>query len=202
MNDQGPIVLADYGQFLQDLKKRIRNAQVRAMLSVNRELVLLYWEIGRLILERQKNEGWGAKIIDRMSYDLKQSFPEMQGFSPRNLKYMGKFSNAWPSVGLVQRTVALIPCRSNITFWTNLPTPRFIINKLSTKPNPPSLEHLQFVLVHRQCGNVVERDLIDVQFLALLFGEVGEAQVLGLDGLADDLPHGARIAKIPVAELV
>ncbi|MBL7794039.1 MAG: hypothetical protein JNK77_17050, partial [Saprospiraceae bacterium] len=75
------------------------------------------------ILERQRNEGWGAKIIDRMSYDLKQAFPEMQGFSPRNLKYMRKFAEAWPDPELVQRSVALIPWRSNITLLDKLSAP-------------------------------------------------------------------------------
>jgi predicted nuclease of restriction endonuclease-like (RecB) superfamily len=77
--------------------------------------VQLYWEIGNAILTRQQNEGWGTKVIDRMSYDLKTAFPDMRGFSPRNLKYMRKFSEAWPDKEIVQRTVAQIPWRSNIT---------------------------------------------------------------------------------------
>jgi len=63
---------------------------------VNTELVLLYWTIGRDILLRQEKERWGAKVIDRLSADLKRSFPEMKGFSPRNLKYMRTFADAWP----------------------------------------------------------------------------------------------------------
>ena len=68
-----------YEPFLKDLKDRIRTAQVRAALAVNRELVLLYWSIGRDILARQKQHGWGAKIIDRLAADLRKAFPEMTG---------------------------------------------------------------------------------------------------------------------------
>ena len=85
-----------YDSFLQELKDRIRSAQIRAALSVNRELVVLYWSIGRDILIRQKNEGWGAKIIDRLSEDLAKAFPEMRGFRARNLKYMRAFAEAYP----------------------------------------------------------------------------------------------------------
>jgi predicted nuclease of restriction endonuclease-like (RecB) superfamily len=85
---QNSLLPSDYGHLLQSLKERIRSAQLRASLAVNRELVLLYWQIGRDILNRQTQEGWGAKVIERLSQDLKQAFPDMKGFSPRNLKYM------------------------------------------------------------------------------------------------------------------
>jgi predicted nuclease of restriction endonuclease-like (RecB) superfamily len=77
-----------YGQFLAELKSRIQATQLRASLAVNRELVLLYWQIGRDILDRQEREKWGARVIDRLAADLKRSFPDMKGFSPRNLKYI------------------------------------------------------------------------------------------------------------------
>lgn len=75
-----------YKEFLEDIKKRIREAQGKASLSVNKELILLYWSIGKSILEKQTNEGWGAKIIDRMAKDLASGFPGVSGFSVRNLK--------------------------------------------------------------------------------------------------------------------
>src|SRR5690349_14972304 len=78
----------NYPALLQVLKQRIRESQLRASVAVNRELVLLYWRIGRDILVRQERERWGAKVIDRLAADLKKAFPEMKGFSPRNLKYM------------------------------------------------------------------------------------------------------------------
>lgn len=94
------------------------------MLSANAALILLYWEIGRSILQRQQSEGWGAKIIDRLSHDLKTAFPDMSGFSPRNLKYMRKFAEVWPDKEIVQRTVAQIPWRSNLTLLDKLDDPK------------------------------------------------------------------------------
>ena len=87
-------------------------------------MIMLYWVIGSAILERQKNEGWGAKVIDRMSFDLRNEFPDMRGFSPRNLKYMRRFAEEWQDKELVQRTVALIPWRSNITLLDKLKDPK------------------------------------------------------------------------------
>src|ERR1051325_5111185 len=84
-----------YAQFLADLKGRIQAAQLRASVAVNRELVLLYWQIGRDILDRQQRESWGTKVIDRLATDLKREFPDMKGFSPRNLKYMRRFAEVW-----------------------------------------------------------------------------------------------------------
>lgn len=104
-----------YHNFISEIKEKIRKTRIQALISANTEMIILYWDIGKLILEQQKEQGWGAKIIDRMSYDLKQEFPDMQGFSPRNLKYMRKFAEAYPDIEIVQRTVALISWRSNIT---------------------------------------------------------------------------------------
>jgi predicted nuclease of restriction endonuclease-like (RecB) superfamily len=98
-----------YAELLAQLKQRIREAQVRASVSVNRELVLLYWEIGREILRRQAAEGWGAKVIERLADDLRAEFPEMTGLSGRNLKYMRKFATAYPNGQIVQQLAALIP---------------------------------------------------------------------------------------------
>ena len=78
-----PDLPTNYSEFLKEIKERIQTAQVRASLAVNRELVTLYWEIGRSIVERQEKEGWGAKVIGQLSMDLSQSFPGVQGFSPR-----------------------------------------------------------------------------------------------------------------------
>src|SRR5271157_2541443 len=100
---------ADYAQLLETLKDRIREAQLRAGLAVNRELVLLYWQIGREILERQAQQKWGAKVIDRLSSDLKRAFAGTQGFSPRNLKYMRSFAEVWPTEQFVQQAAAQIP---------------------------------------------------------------------------------------------
>ena len=98
-----------YAALLKEIKERVRTAQVRAALAVNRELVLLYWSIGRDILERQRAEGWGAKIVDRLARDLGAEFPGVEGFSPRNLKYMRAFAEAWPEKEFVQQAIAQLP---------------------------------------------------------------------------------------------
>lgn len=82
----------NYFALLDDLKTRIRTAQVKAALAVNQELVSLYWQIGHEILSRQQEQGWGSKVIDRLSADLKREFPDMKGFSRSNLKYMRAFA--------------------------------------------------------------------------------------------------------------
>lgn len=100
---------AGYPEFIITLKNRIRTAQIKAAVSVNRELVLLYWQTGNDILTRQEQEGWGAKVIDRLSSDLIHEFPEMKGFSVRNLKYMRKFAETWRDSPFVQQVAAQIP---------------------------------------------------------------------------------------------
>ena len=103
------IIPGGYDQLVENLKTRIREAQVKAALAVNRELVLLYWNIGRAILQEQEKHGWGAKVIDRLGADLRREFPNMSGFSPRNLKYMRRFAEQWPSEEFVQQVAAQIP---------------------------------------------------------------------------------------------
>jgi DUF1016 N-terminal domain len=76
---------------------------------VSRELVLLYWSIGRDILARQGTEGWGTRVIDRLSHDLQNEFPGVEGFSSRRLKYMRSFAEAWPEQQIVQQVAALLP---------------------------------------------------------------------------------------------
>ena len=110
----GAALPAGYASFLDGLKARIRAAQVKAALAVNAELVLLYWRVGRDILARQEQKGWGARVIDRLSTDLHAAFPEMKGFSPRNLKYMRAFAEAWPDEEIVQQAVARLPWGHNV----------------------------------------------------------------------------------------
>ncbi|HEY0675491.1 MAG TPA: PDDEXK nuclease domain-containing protein [Immundisolibacter sp.] len=112
-----------YADWLANLKARIHGAQQRAALAVNRELVLLYWQIGRDILARQAEQGWGAKVIERLSQDLRAAFPEMKGFSPRNLKYMRAFAEAWPDEEFVQQAAAQLPWGHNLVLLDRLKTP-------------------------------------------------------------------------------
>ena len=111
---------AEYAAVLSELKKRIQSERLRVTLTANSAMMLLYWDIGKVILDRQERQGWGAKVIDRLSYDLKNAFPDMSGFSPRNLKYMRKFAEAWPEREIVQRCVAQIPWRSNLALLDKL----------------------------------------------------------------------------------
>ncbi len=122
MADNRALIPEDYDEFLRGLKERIRTAQVKAALAVNRELVLLYWRIGQDILERQRQSGWGSKVIDRLAADLRNAFPEMSGFSPRNLKYMRAFAEAWPDEGFVQQVAAQLPWFHNCTILDKLKT--------------------------------------------------------------------------------
>ncbi len=113
----------DYAAWLAELKTRIHSAQQRATLAVNRELVLLYWQIGQDILQRQRREGWGAKVIERLAQDLRSAFPEMRGFSPRNLKYMRSFAEAWPEAEFVQGVLAQLPWYHQLALLDKLDTP-------------------------------------------------------------------------------
>ncbi|MDD4456539.1 MAG: DUF1016 N-terminal domain-containing protein [Syntrophotalea acetylenica] len=110
----------DYRIVLEGLKDRIQKERLRVALSANSAMVLLYWDIGQTILERQREQGWGAKIIDRLSHDLTAAFPDMKGFSPRNLKYMRTFAEAWTDQAIVQRIVAQLPWRSNVALLDKL----------------------------------------------------------------------------------
>jgi predicted nuclease of restriction endonuclease-like (RecB) superfamily len=85
--------------------------------------VLLYWQIGRDILQQQEQQGWGAKIIEQLAGDLKRTFPNMKGFSPRNLKYMRRFAQEWPDTSIVQEALAQITWYHNITLLEKLPDP-------------------------------------------------------------------------------
>lgn len=124
MNNKPPSLTTPpdgYSDWLTDLKDRIHHAQQRASLAVNRELVLLYWQIGQDILQRQAAQGWGAKVIDRLAHDLRTAFPDMKGFSPRNLKYMRAFAEAWPDSEFVQGVLAQLPWYHQLALLDKLP---------------------------------------------------------------------------------
>lgn len=127
MKPERPVSLipapSGYIEWLIDLKDRIHRTQQRAALAVNHELVALYWYIGSEILARQATQGWGAKVIDRLALDLRNAFPDMKGFSPRNLKYMRAFAQAWPEQEFVQQVAAQLP-------WFHLCT---LLDKLKTR---------------------------------------------------------------------
>ena len=126
MSDQPPPSLttppAGYADWLAELKTRIHGAQQRAALAVNRELVRLYWQIGRDILGRQSQQGWGAKVVDRLAHDLRSAFPDMKGFLRANLMYMRAFAEAWPDEAIVQQLVGHLPWGHNLVLLSRLKT--------------------------------------------------------------------------------
>jgi predicted nuclease of restriction endonuclease-like (RecB) superfamily len=111
---------SDYLATLGEIKDRIRTERLRVALSANATMILMYWEIGKIILARQNKEGWGAKVIDRLSADLRKEFPDMQGLSPRNLKYMRAFAAAWQEKAIVQGSLAQLPWWQNIALLEKL----------------------------------------------------------------------------------
>jgi predicted nuclease of restriction endonuclease-like (RecB) superfamily len=132
----GVMPSGDYRALLTDIKARIRVAQIKASLSVNRELILLYWDIGELIVSRQRSQGWGKSAVERLAADLRKEFPGMAGFSPQNIWYMRGFYLAWTEeVENLQRAVgefggasppeavAQIPWGQNIELITKLKNP-------------------------------------------------------------------------------
>ena len=116
-----------YGKIFEDIKKRIKSERINVTLKANAAMVMLYWDIGNLILTRQNKEGWGAKIIDHLSHDLKVAFPDMKGLSPRNLKYMRKFASSWPKREIVQEHLAQITWYHNLALLEKCYEPQIIL---------------------------------------------------------------------------
>ena len=169
-----------YAEWLLDLKSRIHTAQQRASLAVNRELVLLYWQIGRDILARQAEQGWGAKVIERLAHDLREAFPEMKGFSPRNLKYMRAFAEAWPDAEFVQQAAAQLPWGHNLILLDRLNTPeerRWYVAK--------AIEHNW------------SRNVLNIQIETRLLARSGAA-VTNFEASLPKPQSGARVAQSPL----
>jgi len=175
---------ANYPQLLESLKARIRSAQVKASLAVNRELILLYWETGKAIVRRQDVEGWGKSVIERLSADIRTEFPDLTGFSPQNIWYMRAFYLAWSrdvqelqrAVGVTQdenlqqlvgeidrenlpRTAAELPWGHNIQLITKLKDP---VQRLWYAHQTIEQGWSRAVLVHQ-----IESDLFGRQAAAL-----------------------------------
>ncbi|RRA49256.1 YhcG family protein [Acidipila sp. EB88] len=144
-----------YAALLEQLKARIQNAQVRAALAVNQELVLLYWSIGRDLSQRFEDEGWGTKITERLAKDLQAAFPGVEGFSPRNLRYMRTFAEAWPEPTILQQLIAKLPWGHNLR----------VLDRVKDRPTREwylraALENgwSQNILVHMISGQLHERE--------------------------------------------
>jgi predicted nuclease of restriction endonuclease-like (RecB) superfamily len=96
----------NYASVIQNLKEKIRKARLHAAYTANTQVLVIYWEIGKTISEQEKEDGWGNKIIDTLAIDLRVEFPDMKGFSIRNLRYMRDFSVAYPFFSILQQAAA------------------------------------------------------------------------------------------------
>lgn len=131
----------DYTDILRDLKEKIKSARVKATVAINNALLSIYWEVGDTIRVQEQTEGWGTKIVEKLATDLKNEFPDMQGLSLRNLRYMRDFAIAYPefimlqhksidstspesqSYSILQRSVAKLPWGHNCTLLDKLKNP-------------------------------------------------------------------------------
>ncbi|MBD1853913.1 DUF1016 domain-containing protein [Cyanobacteria bacterium FACHB-502] len=158
MSDRRLSLPQGYDDFLNQLKERIRTAQVRVSLAVNQELIYLYWQIGQSILEQQQSEGWGSRVIERLATDLRKEFPEIKGFSRSNLGYMKAFAEAYPDEAIYQRCVGKLPWRHNIA----------LIDKLKTQEQ-------RLWYAEKAIENGWSRDVLVWQIESNLFGRQGKA---------------------------
>ena len=99
------LITPDYAAFLAEVKGRIHSARLNAGRAVNRELVLLYWDIGRGIVEKQRTLGWGDAVVERLAADLRAEFPNMRGFSPANVWRMRQLYEAYSSPEFLAQAV-------------------------------------------------------------------------------------------------
>ncbi len=150
---------SEYVEWLGGLKKRIKGAQIKAALSANKEIIELYWEIGKELFEKQETQGWGNSIVDNLEKDLVAEFPDLKGFSRRNLFYMKGFYSFYKSdFEKVQQLVAQIPWGHNI----------LIVSKSK------SIDESIFYLTET-IGNSWSRSVLDMQIGTDLFARQGKA---------------------------
>ncbi|MBW8309112.1 MAG: PDDEXK nuclease domain-containing protein [Candidatus Paracaedibacteraceae bacterium] len=114
------VITQDYEKFLEDLKNRVALSRYKAARTVNRELILLYHHIGQQILQKQRDQGWGSKIIQNLSKDLSKAFPEMKGFSVANLHNMRRFAELYPNSGFIQQVAGELPWYHHVVLMERL----------------------------------------------------------------------------------
>ena len=126
---------ANYAEWIRSLKDRVRAARQRAALAVNSELIRLYWDIGCAIIQKQEECNWGSKVLEVMSKDLSQEFPEMLGFSVTNLKYMRAFASAWTKNQISQAPLDQLPWYHHIALVEKLKsvTDRIVYARLAVE---------------------------------------------------------------------
>jgi len=110
-----------YGDLFQEIKDKVQQTRLRSVMAANAAMVRLYWEIGQLILRRQLEQGWGAKVVDLLAHDLTEEFPDLKGFSATNLKYMRRFAEQCPERAIGQQPADQLPWFHIVTLITRVP---------------------------------------------------------------------------------
>lgn len=137
---------ASYSGTLQEIKTHLRSARVRAVLAANPIVIEAYWHTGKIILQRQQEAAWGAKVIDRLAADLREAFPEMSELSARNLLAMKIFAREFPDGSIAQQSVAQLPWGHVLQLMQRLKDPAardFYINQTLTHGWSRSILELQ-----------------------------------------------------------
>jgi predicted nuclease of restriction endonuclease-like (RecB) superfamily len=137
--------VTNYISLFSEIKVRIREAQVKATLAVNAQMITMYWDIGKMISERQNKEGWGANVIRRLSIDIRNELPELKGFSQRNMEYMLQFAKEY---SIPQQPVAELEILKNqVNTITQQPVAQLKSQEISILPQPVAkLENQQLLL--------------------------------------------------------
>ncbi len=115
-----PLLSKEYKGLLKEIKEKALSSQLKAAVAVNSELIKLYWEIGNTIYQRQKIEGWGAKVSEKLAKGLKSAFPNMKGFFSRNLRFMTQFAKEYSDPEIGKQLVSQIPWGHNILIMQRL----------------------------------------------------------------------------------
>lgn len=152
------ILTREYAEFIEAIKEDIRRSQTKAALAVNRELILLYWRIGNGILAKQRQLGWGAKVVEQISRDLKLAFPAMKGFSRTNLLYMRSFAKNYADQEFVQQAAGQIPWFHNCV----------ILDKVKDRTE-------REFYIRKTIENGWSRDFLEIQIETGLFSRQGKA---------------------------
>ncbi|MFN3850252.1 MAG: YhcG family protein [Spirosomataceae bacterium] len=150
--------LAVYQSLLEEIKANIRKAQIRAAVSINAEMIMLYWQTGKLIAERQNQEGWSSKVIPRLAKDIKNDLTNIKGYSERNLSYMLRFANEYPDISILQQVVAKLPWGHNI----------LLIEKIKDK-------ELRLWYAQKCLENQWGREILDLQIKSNLHQREGKS---------------------------
>ena len=162
---------------LKELKSLIQETRLRTVLTANAAMIQFYWDMGQRIRARQAREGWGAKVIDRLSADLREAFPDMSGLSSRNLRYMRDFAEAWPEPEIWQQLLPKLPWGQNL------------LERGFTSAGPHT-DDLDVELAGRSARSFASQGQQRAMVLALKIGEIenlGEAAGLAPMLLLDDV---------------